>query len=171
MTTRTTTIHTFRHDTPVGTLCGAVDDVGALVAMGFDDHWDDLVERVREARPEGSWAPGPSAAADAVARYLEGDIVAIDALAVSPVGTPFQQRVWAALRTIPPGTTWSYQDLADAVGDPGATRAVGTANGRNPVSVVVPCHRVVRADGSLGGYAGGLERKAWLLAHEGARLT
>jgi methylated-DNA-[protein]-cysteine S-methyltransferase len=81
-------------------------------------------------------------------------------------GTPFQQEVWAALRTIPYGDTWTYRQLAEAVGRPRAVRAVGLANGRNPVSIVVPCHRVVGADGSLTGYGGGLAAKAWLLAHE-----
>ncbi len=168
MTTRTTTIHTFRHDTPVGALCGATSN-GALIALGFEDHWDELAARVRGSRPDTTWQPGPSEAADAVGRYLAGDLDAIDHLEVDAAGTDFQRRVWQTLRSIPRGSTWSYRELADAIGEPGATRAVGTANGRNPVSVVVPCHRVVRADGSLGGYAGGLARKAWLLAHEGAR--
>jgi len=89
---------------------------------------------------------------------------------VDPGGTPFQRAVWAALRRIPPGTTCSYTDLARAVGAPTAVRAVGTANGANPVAVVIPCHRVVRSDGSLGGYGGGLDRKRWLLEHEKAAL-
>jgi AraC family transcriptional regulator of adaptative response/methylated-DNA-[protein]-cysteine methyltransferase len=83
-------------------------------------------------------------------------------------GTAFQERVWAELRKIPPGETRSYADIAAAIGDPKATRAIGTANGSNPVAVLVPCHRVIRSDGSLGGYAGGLERKRKLLAAEGA---
>ena len=81
-------------------------------------------------------------------------------------GTAFQQRVWADLRRIPPGETRSYLDIARAIGDPNATRAVGTANGANPIAIIVPCHRVVRNDGALGGYAGGLERKKALLAAE-----
>ena len=105
--------------------------------------------------------------------YLDGDLAALARVRtdLSGWGTPFQQRVWAALGTIPVGQTWSYRQLAEAVGDPGASRAVGSANGANPVSIVVPCHRVVRADGGLGGYAAGVERKAWLLAHEGGRAT
>jgi len=86
------------------------------------------------------------------------------------VGTPFQRQVWAGLRTIPYGETWSYGELAAAIGRPGASRAVGLANGRNPVSVVVPCHRVVGSGGSLTGYGGGLERKKWLLDLEAGRL-
>ena len=85
-------------------------------------------------------------------------------------GTPFQQKVWAALRQIPCGETWSYSDLADVVGRPSATRAVGMINGRNPISIVVPCHRVIGKDGSLTGYGGGLDRKRWLLQHEHALL-
>ena len=82
-------------------------------------------------------------------------------------GTEFQQRVWNVLREIPYGQTWSYGALARRVGNPNASRAVGLANGRNPLSILVPCHRVIGADGSLTGYGGGLERKRWLLAHEG----
>lgn len=89
---------------------------------------------------------------------------------LSMTGTPFQQQVWAGLQTIPYGETWSYGELAAAVGRPGASRAVGLANGRNPVSVVVPCHRVVGSGGSLTGYGGGLERKKWLLDLEAGRL-
>jgi AraC family transcriptional regulator of adaptative response/methylated-DNA-[protein]-cysteine methyltransferase len=88
------------------------------------------------------------------------------ALPTDVPGTVFQQRVWAELRKIPPGETRSYLDIARALGDPNATRAVGTANGANPIAIIVPCHRVVRNDGSLGGYAGGLERKRALLAAE-----
>jgi methylated-DNA-[protein]-cysteine S-methyltransferase len=82
-------------------------------------------------------------------------------------GTPFQRRVWAALKEIPYGVTWSYIELARRIDNPKASRAVGLANGRNPISIVVPCHRVIGADGSLTGYGGGVERKRWLLAHEG----
>lgn len=85
-------------------------------------------------------------------------------------GTPFQQAVWAGLRTIPYGETWSYGELAEAIGRPGASRAVGLANGRNPVAVVVPCHRVVGSNGSLTGYGGGLERKRWLLDLEAGAI-
>jgi methylated-DNA-[protein]-cysteine S-methyltransferase len=82
-------------------------------------------------------------------------------------GTPFQRRVWNELTQIPYGETWSYGQLASRIGNPGASRAVGLANGRNPICILVPCHRVIGADGSLTGYGGGLERKRWLLAHEG----
>lgn len=103
--------------------------------------------------------------------YFAGDLTAIDKLKVAPHGTPFQLRVWQALRRIPAGETWTYARLAKEVGKPTATRAVGAANGRNPIAVVVPCHRVVATGGRLGGYAGGLHRKEWLLRHEGAHLA
>ena len=87
---------------------------------------------------------------------------------MAPVGTPFQQRVWSALREIPFGDTASYGELAARIGQPTASRAVGLANGRNPIAIVVPCHRVIGAAGGLIGYAGGLDRKRWLLDHERA---
>jgi len=95
----------------------------------------------------------------------------VDALASVPVrlhGTEFQRRTWEALRRIPPGKTWSYRRLAEEIGDPRATRAGGAANGQNPIPVVVPCHRVIGTSGHLTGFGGGLERKRWLLQHEGA---
>jgi methylated-DNA-[protein]-cysteine S-methyltransferase len=102
--------------------------------------------------------------------YLAGRLDALDGLPVDAGGTPFQALVWAALRTIPPGQTWSYKALAERIGRPAAVRAVGLANGANPVGIVVPCHRVIGAGGSLTGYGGGLPRKRWLLEHEGALL-
>lgn len=100
--------------------------------------------------------------------YFAGDIRAIDAIPVETGGTPFQQSVWHALRTIPAGRTASYGDIARAIGNPRAVRAVGRANGANPIPIVVPCHRVIGGTGSLIGYGGGLERKTWLLEHESA---
>lgn len=166
----TTTVTTTLVPTPAGALRVAVTGAGAderVVAIAFDDGFEDVAAKVRPRYPR-PWLEGPSRAAAAISRYVEGDVRAIDELEVEAAGTPFQQRVWAALRTIPVGDTWSYQDLAAAIGQPGAVRAVGTANGANPICLVVPCHRVIRSDGSLGGYGGGIERKAWLLAHEGA---
>jgi methylated-DNA-[protein]-cysteine S-methyltransferase len=101
--------------------------------------------------------------------YFDGDYAALDGIQVSLRGTPFQKRVWTALRAIPAGTTASYGEIAAKLGPPSVARAVGQANSRNPVAIVVPCHRVVGAGGSLTGYSGGLERKRWLLAHEGVR--
>lgn len=167
----TTPITTSIVDTPIGTAHLATRHDGTVVACHVGDGWDSALERL--ARRLGPIDPGPgeSSAADAVRAYVDGDLAALAAVAVDPVGTQFQRRVWAALRSIPVGETWSYRDLAAAVGEPNATRAVGTANGANPIWLIVPCHRVVRSDGALGGYAGGIERKSWLLAHEGARLA
>jgi methylated-DNA-[protein]-cysteine S-methyltransferase len=142
-------------DTPVGIVEIAVDD-GALVWLKF---------------VETSAAPPdePSGIAAQVRAYFAGDLEAIADLPVRfDRGTAFQREVWDALRTIPLGETISYAELARRVDRPGAYRAVGAANGQNPVGVVVPCHRVIAADGTLGGYGGGLDRKRWLLAHEGA---
>ncbi len=99
--------------------------------------------------------------------YFAGDLHAIDTLPVATAGTEFQRRVWQMLRTIPCGQIMTYGQMAAQLGNPGASRAVGLANGSNPISVVVPCHRVIGSNGTLTGYAGGVERKKWLLIHEG----
>jgi methylated-DNA-[protein]-cysteine S-methyltransferase len=146
-----------------------VHDGAALHAVEFADHatrMERLLGRHHAAAPvEG---PLPDGVAAAFAAYFGGAGDALAGLKVAAAGSPFQQRVWAALRTIPAGQTWSYGDLARAIGQPGAARAVGLANGANPVGIVVPCHRVIGSSGALTGYAGGLARKQWLLAHEGA---
>ncbi len=143
--------------TPIGTVLLRHD--GLLL------HRLDFVD---DASSAAAQAPGSSAFAAAVRAYFAGDVRALDRLPVVARGTAFQTMVWLALRQIPPGQTWSYRQLAQAVGRPAAVRAVGAANGRNPLSLVLPCHRVIGADGRLTGYGGGLERKAWLLRHEGA---
>lgn len=166
----TATITTTLVPTPAGDVRLAVaveDGRERVVVAAFEDVFESVAAKVRLRYPD-PWTEGDTAAGEALRNYVDGDLHALDHLEVEAVGTPFQQRVWAALRDIPTGATWSYRDLASAVGQPGAVRAVGSANGANPVCVVVPCHRVVRSDGSLGGYGGGIERKAWLLAHEGA---
>jgi len=112
--------------------------------------------------------PDPAGAASRLARYFAGDMAALDEQPVELHGTEFQRQVWQALRAIRPGTTWTYAQLAAHVGRPRAVRAAGAANGANPVSLFMPCHRVIAADGTLWGYGGGLPRKAWLLRHEGA---
>eukprot|EP01035_Chromulina_nebulosa_P066292 gene66292-90729_t len=106
----------------------------------------------------------------ALSRYFAGDLAQLDGITCHIPGTPFQNKVWTALRTIPAGTTLSYGTLAAQLGVPTAMRAVGHANGANPLSVVVPCHRLIGANGSLTGYGGGLERKRWLLMHEGVEV-
>lgn len=124
---------------------------------------------VREAAPR---TRDPSEAAGRIAgaleAYFQGDLGALEAIEVAPEGTPFQRRVWEALRAIRVGTTSTYGELARAIGSPTASRAVGAANRENPVWIVIPCHRVIGASGQLTGYAGGLEVKRWLLQHEGA---
>ncbi len=111
-----------------------------------------------------------STAREQLAAYFAGELRAFD-LALAPRGTPFQLRVWQALAEIPYGTTISYRQLAERVGNPNASRAVGLANGRNPISIIVPCHRVIGANGTLVGYGAGVERKRWLLAMEGMLLV
>jgi methylated-DNA-[protein]-cysteine S-methyltransferase len=111
----------------------------------------------------------PAGCASALGRYFNGNLAALDAVLVDTGGTPFQASVWRALRAVAPGTTTSYGQLARLIGAPQAVRAVGAANGANPVPIVIPCHRVIGASGKLVGYGGGLKRKAWLLRHEGCQ--
>jgi methylated-DNA-[protein]-cysteine S-methyltransferase len=113
---------------------------------------------------------GPDEIRRPIEAYFQGEITAIETVPVQTRGTPFQQQTWTALRKILAGTTISYGELAARIGRPGASRAVGLANGSNPVAVVVPCHRVIGANGALTGYGGGLDRKRWLLDHEQANL-
>jgi len=154
---------------PIGTIVLAVRD-GTLTALVFAEGWPDrrarLVKRFGDVDLRG--AADPAGVSGRLAAYFAGDLGALDAIPVDPGGTPFQRRVWAALRTIPAGETVSYQTLARRIGAPTAVRAVGAANRTNPIGIVVPCHRVIGADGSLTGYAGGIERKRWLLTHERA---
>jgi methylated-DNA-[protein]-cysteine S-methyltransferase len=112
----------------------------------------------------------PAGGVSAVAAYFAGGLDALDGLEVELNGTPFQTRVWEALRRVRSGTTATYAELARSIGAASAVRAVGAANGANPVAVIVPCHRIIGTNGSLTGYGGGLERKRWLLEHEGCRL-
>ena len=160
-----------RLDTPVGSFALVADEEGRLCAAGF------LEGHARMERQVSTWSRiegarlvprvDPHGLTAALSRYFAGDLSAIESLPVSLRGTPFQRRVWEALRGIPRGETRSYAQLARRIGHPTAVRAVGLANGANPVAVVVPCHRVIGSDGSLTGYGGGLERKRWLLRHEG----
>lgn len=134
---------------------------GALTAIYLENH-KRAPELVAEERDEH---PVLQAARRQLEEYFAGERVAFD-LPLEPEGTPFQQTVWRALREIPLGVTWSYGDLARHIGREGAARAVGSANARNPLSIVVPCHRVVGTGGQLTGYAGGVPTKQWLLEHE-----
>ncbi|WP_437574692.1 methylated-DNA--[protein]-cysteine S-methyltransferase [Sorangium sp. So ce887] len=111
-------------------------------------------------------AADPCGFSSRVRAYLCGDLVALSDIKVEPGGTVFQRRVWAEVRRIPPGATRAYGEVAASLGQPSASRAVGMANGRNPVCLIIPCHRVVGAGGELTGYSAGIDRKRWLLAHE-----
>lgn len=144
-------------DSPVGPLELAERD-GVLVRLSF-------AGAAGDGTPVASGGGG-SLACRALRAYLDGEVDAIDRVEVAYEGTPFQNEVWRRLRLIPAGETASYGGLAEALGRPGADRAVASANAANPVAIVVPCHRVIAADGSLGGYGGGAERKRWLLRHE-----
>jgi O-6-methylguanine DNA methyltransferase len=160
-----------RLPSPIGTMLLVSDGV-ALRALDFEDYEFRLhrLLRLHYGRYALEPRPLPDAITRPLATYFAGDLAAIDAIPVATGGTAFQRRVWAALRAIPPGSTTNYGSLAAALGKPGASRAVGLANGSNPVGIVVPCHRVIGANGALTGYGGGLDRKRWLLEHEGARL-
>jgi len=156
---------------PIGDLLVAtLGDAVCAIAFegGAADTERHLERRYGDCTKERGRVPAP--VRDALRRYFDGDMAAFDAIPVTVRGTPFQEQAWAALRTIPAGETRSYADMAAQIGRPTATRAVGLANGRNPVPIMVPCHRVIGHDGSLTGFGGGLERKAWLLRHEGALL-
>ena len=134
---------------------------------GYESRMRRLLER-RFGPAEAVEGRVPNRIRETIEAYFEGNTGGIDDLATETRGTPFQERVWRALRDIPSGQTTSYGELARRIGEPTASRAVGLANGNNPVAIVIPCHRVIGADGSLTGYGGGLERKQWLLEHEGA---
>lgn len=156
---------------PLGELAIVADREGRLRAIEWSDHEPRLLRLLRLHYGEQGFALRPARDPHGLTKrmgaYFEGDLGAITGLPVETGGTPFQRSVWAALRDIPCGTTVSYAELARRIGRPSAVRAVGLANGANPVGIVVPCHRVVGSNGSLTGYAGGVERKRWLLAHEG----
>jgi methylated-DNA-[protein]-cysteine S-methyltransferase len=158
--------------TPIGTLLLLVDPDGYLRALDFQEHESRmhrlLQRQYRDQTFELVVGRAPAAVRDGLEAYFAGEAHALDAISVATGGTPFQREVWAALRNIAPGQTMSYGALAAGIGRPSAVRAVGLANGANPIGLVVPCHRVIGADASLTGYAGGLARKRWLLTHEGA---
>jgi methylated-DNA-[protein]-cysteine S-methyltransferase len=164
------TFHSERFATPTGSMRLITDDRGRVHALDWEDHRDRTLRllgryyrnvklTMREARAE-------SAAKRALVAYFAGELNAIDELPVATSGTAFQNQVWNALREIPTGKTLSYGALAKQIGRPAAVRAVGLANGSNPIAIIVPCHRVIGANASLTGYGGGLERKRWLLTHE-----
>jgi methylated-DNA-[protein]-cysteine S-methyltransferase len=159
---------------PIGEIVLLTDDQGRLRALDWEEH----EHRMRRLLSSQYRATGiqivagraPAGVRTAITQYFRGNVDAIDAIAVETAGTQFQRAVWRALRRIPAGKTSTYGKLAMRIGRPAAMRAVGFANGANPISVVIPCHRLIGSDGSLTGYGGGLERKKWLLEHERVAL-
>jgi methylated-DNA-[protein]-cysteine S-methyltransferase len=156
-------------DSPIGVVL-VVSDCCILRAVDFHEYRPRMEQLLKRHYGHITLHQGRKRT-DAVARlkdYFLGDLNAIDSLQTATNGTDFQRKVWAALRTIPPGETISYGTLAERIDHPNASRAVGLANGSNPVAIVVPCHRVIGANNQLTGYGGGLARKQWLLNHEKA---
>ncbi|MBP6819213.1 methylated-DNA--[protein]-cysteine S-methyltransferase [Ferrovibrio sp. MS7] len=161
--------------TPIGTALIASDDQGHLRILDWEEH-EARMRRlaVRQYKAGLHLTPGhaPAALRKQLMAYFCGDLRSIDALPCAFEGTAFQQRIWQALRAIPAGKTLTYGALAKRLKlSPASARAVGLANGANPISVVIPCHRLIGADGSLSGYGGGLHRKEWLLRHEGVAIA
>ena len=156
--------------TPIGNFLLATDAASRVRAIDFDGDEARTTRHLLTQCGKQSiiqWGAAPAALTRALNDYFEGNLNTLNDVPCQADGTPFQQAVWSALRKIPAGQTISYGELARQLGNPNAMRAVGLANGSNPVPVIIPCHRVIGADGSLTGYGGGLERKRWLLAHEG----
>ena len=156
-----------RFPSPIGELVITASDSG-LTGVWFPGKGPGAV-----ARPDDEREPAGAVlarASEQLAEYFAGTRTTFD-LPLDASGTAFERRVWDALRTVPYGTTLSYGELARRLGDPRATRAVGAANGKNPIPIIVPCHRVIGANGALTGFGGGLDRKRWLLEHEGALTT
>jgi methylated-DNA-[protein]-cysteine S-methyltransferase len=161
-----------RLKTPIGTALLVTDHEGVLRALDWEDYaprMKDLL-RLHYGAVVLKEAAAPKALRAALTAYFKGDLDRLSDIAWRVAGTPFQQKVWSALPEIPAGQTMSYGALAAKLKMPNAMRAVGHANGSNPISVVVPCHRLIGADGSLVKYGGGLERKRWLLRHEGVAV-
>ncbi|MBR0718022.1 methylated-DNA--[protein]-cysteine S-methyltransferase [Bradyrhizobium liaoningense] len=161
-----------RLKTPIGTVLLVTDADGVLCALDWEDYEHRMREllRLQHGAVDLHTQRAPSALRAALSGYFDDDLAQLKAIAWRVAGTPFQRKVWTALAKIPVGTTMSYAALAARLDVPRAVRAVGHANGSNPISVVLPCHRLIGADGSLVKYGGGLERKRWLLRHEGVEV-
>lgn len=173
---KTTLPQTFTLDrlpTPIGTALLVCDTDGVLRALDWQDYEPRMRELLRLQYGAVVLNDGraPRDLTAALAGYFKGDLDRLDTIKWRVAGTAFQQNVWNALPKIPRGTTMSYGALAAQLGSPKAMRAVGHANGSNPISVVLPCHRLIGAGGSLVKYGGGLERKRWLLRHEGVEIA
>lgn len=156
------------HPSPIGTMLLLVDRGGSLWALDFEDHEARMHTLLRRQVGPVSLRAGtvPPHITQTLDDYFDGKLQALQALPTRTGGTPFQRSVWQALTGIQPGTTQSYGEVAQRLGRPTATRAVGLANGANPISLAIPCHRVIGSNGTLTGYGGGLWRKQWLLRHE-----
>ncbi|MGH9763369.1 MAG: methylated-DNA--[protein]-cysteine S-methyltransferase [Blastocatellia bacterium] len=155
-------------ESPLGPIQIAATDTGVCL-INFVDSWDRAQPVIARRFDSIEYMEGsdPHNARRRMRAYFEGEFAALDELPLDPGGTGFQQQVWDRVRKIPAGQTASYGAVAKDIGKPAAVRAVGAANGHNPLPLVVPCHRVIGASGELRGYGGGIERKRWLLAHEG----
>ena len=162
-----------RIDTPIGEMLIVADHDGNLRAIDWKDHEERMRRLLRLHYGETGFRLEPArnrnGVTDAICSYFAGEITAIDTLPVKTAGTPFQREVWSALRTIPGGATVSYAKLAYQIGRLLPSGPLVWRNGSNPIGVVVPCHRVIGSNGSLTGYGGGIQRKRWLLKHEGVR--
>ena len=154
---------------PIGVVLLATDEAGAVRALdfkGFEKRFKRFIERHCGRDATAEKRRGPASIPSALTAYFDGDLTAINTVPIASIGTTFQRKMWMALRKIPAGTTLAYGAFAKRIRRPTAIRAVGAANGANPISIIVPCHRLVGADGSLTGYGGGLKRKRWLIDHE-----
>lgn len=175
MSTLNLTLFRDHVQTPIGEMVLLSDEEGRVRVADWTDYESRMLDLLRRQYGASDFTLVQGGhrqpLTSAVERYFAGDLLALDDLPVAMEGTAFQRAVWSKLREIPCGTSISYAELAQRIGNPKAVRAVGLANGANPVGVIVPCHRVVGAKGSLTGYGGGLERKRWLLQHEAAQLT
>lgn len=161
--------------TPIGQLIYVCDQQGNLRMVDWSDHEARALRLLGVHYGKNGYTlikqQDPFGITTRLASYFEGDVSIIDDIPTATAGTAFRREVWRVLRNIYAGHTISYGELASRIGRPSAVRAVGLANGSNPISIVVPCHRVIGANGSLTGYGGGLHRKEWLLAHERAHTN
>jgi methylated-DNA-[protein]-cysteine S-methyltransferase len=157
-----------KYDSPLTQLLLVTDDDGNLRALEFADHESRMHRLLRDHYSDCELIEGaaPASIREALDAYFDGNLTALDEVRTATGGTPFQRAVWKALRAIEPGATRSYGQIAAELHHAKASRAVGAANGANPIAIVVPCHRVIGANGALTGYGGGLARKRWLLDHE-----
>jgi methylated-DNA-[protein]-cysteine S-methyltransferase len=162
-----------RLNSPIGTALLVSDEAGILRAFNWTDYEDAMRGWLARRYPASRVidGPAPDALGAAFQRYFAGEADALGGVSWTAVGTPFQLQIWNLLTEIPVGETISYGELARRAGRPTASRASGAANGRNPLALVVPCHRVIGASGALTGYAGGMVRKEWLLNHERAAVS